>query len=107
MSTAFAPAVASRQTAIGARWARQAAFLFRSIHRAIVPPMPEPDADLTPARPEDLRACIAYALAHDGGLAKAQSAELMALIVAERLFAASSATASWSCNGRRCLAPLR
>ena len=49
--------------------------------------MPEPDDDLTPARPEDLRACIALALTHDGRLAKAQSAELMASIVAERLIA--------------------
>ena len=36
--------------------------------------MPEPDDNLTPARPEDLRACIAYALTSDGRLAKAQSA---------------------------------
>jgi hypothetical protein len=49
--------------------------------------MPEPDDDLTPARAEDLRACIAYALTSDGRLAKAQSAELMASIVAERLIA--------------------
>ena len=48
--------------------------------------MPEHD-DLTPARPEDLRACIAIALTSDGRLAKAQSAELMASIVAERLIA--------------------
>jgi hypothetical protein len=47
--------------------------------------MPEPDDDLTPARAEDLRACIAYSLTSDGRLAKAQSAELMAAIVAERL----------------------
>jgi hypothetical protein len=40
------------------------------------------------ARPcEDLRACIAYALTSDGRLAKVQSAELMASIVAERLIA--------------------
>jgi len=50
-------------------------------------PMPEPDDDLTPARAEDLRACVAYALTSDGRLAKAQSAELMASIVAERLIA--------------------
>ena len=50
-------------------------------------PEPEPDDDLTPARSEDLRACIAYALTSDGRLAKAQSAELMASIVAERLIA--------------------
>ncbi|MGA8445330.1 MAG: hypothetical protein WB766_09080 [Roseiarcus sp.] len=49
--------------------------------------MPEPDDDLTPARPEDLRTCIAFALTIDGRLAKAQSAELMASIVAERLVA--------------------
>jgi hypothetical protein len=49
--------------------------------------MPEPADDLTPARAEDLRACIAYALTSDGRLAKAQSAELMAAIVAERLIA--------------------
>jgi hypothetical protein len=49
--------------------------------------MPEPDDDLTPAHPEDLRACIAYALTSDGRLAKAQSAQLMASIVAERLIA--------------------
>ena len=48
--------------------------------------MPD-DAELTPARPEDLRACIAYALTSDGRLAKTQSAELMASIVAERLIA--------------------
>ena len=47
--------------------------------------MPEPDDDLTPARAEDLRACIAFALTSDARLAKAQSAELMASIVAERL----------------------
>jgi len=47
-----------------------------------------PDADeLTPARPGDLRACVAYALTSDGRLAKTQSAELMASIVAERLIA--------------------
>ena len=46
-----------------------------------------PDADLTPARFEDLRACIAFALTSDSRLAKAQSAELMASIVAERLIA--------------------
>jgi hypothetical protein len=49
--------------------------------------MPEPDEPLTPARPEDLRACIAYALTSAGRLAKAQSAELMASIVAKRLIA--------------------
>jgi hypothetical protein len=49
--------------------------------------MPEPDDELTPARAEDLRACIAYALTSDGRLAKTQSAELMASIVAERLIA--------------------
>jgi hypothetical protein len=50
--------------------------------------MPD-DADdkLTPARAEDLRACIAYALTSDSRLAHAQSAELMASIVAERLIA--------------------
>ena len=47
--------------------------------------MPEPDDDLTPARAEDLRACIGLALTSDGRLAKTQSAELMASIVAERL----------------------
>jgi hypothetical protein len=47
-----------------------------------------PDADkLTPARAENLRACIAYALTSDDHLAKAHSAELMATIVAERLIA--------------------
>ncbi len=49
--------------------------------------MPGPNDDLMPARAEDLRACIAYALTSDGRLAKAQSAELMASIVAERLVA--------------------
>jgi hypothetical protein len=49
--------------------------------------MPEPDDDLTPARAEDLRASIAVALTSDGRLAKTQSAELMASIVAERLIA--------------------
>jgi hypothetical protein len=49
--------------------------------------MPEPNDDLTPARAEDLRASIAFALTSDGRLAKAQSAELMASIVAERLIA--------------------
>jgi hypothetical protein len=49
--------------------------------------MPESNDDLRPARVEDLRACIAYALTSDGRLAKAQSAELMASIVAERLIA--------------------
>jgi hypothetical protein len=49
--------------------------------------MPEPDDKLTPARAEDLRACIAFALTSDSRLAKAQSAELMASIVAERLIA--------------------
>jgi hypothetical protein len=52
--------------------------------------MPEPDDDLAPARAEDLRACIAYALTSDGRLAKAQSAELMASIVAKRLSPRSS-----------------
>ena len=45
------------------------------------------DDELVPARAEDLRACIAYALTSDGRLAKTQSAELMASIVAERLIA--------------------
>jgi hypothetical protein len=49
--------------------------------------MPEPDDKLTPARAEDLRACIAFALTSDSRLAKAQSAELMASVVAERLIA--------------------
>jgi hypothetical protein len=49
--------------------------------------MPESNDDLRPAPVEDLRACIAYALTSDGRLAKAQSAELMASIVAERLIA--------------------
>jgi hypothetical protein len=48
--------------------------------------MPD-DTELTPAPPEDLRACIAYALTSDCRLAKTQSAELMASIVAERLIA--------------------
>ena len=38
-------------------------------------------------RAEDLRACITFALSSNGRLAKAQSAELMASIVAERLIA--------------------
>jgi hypothetical protein len=42
---------------------------------------------LTPALAEDLRACIALALTSDSRLAKWQSAELMASIVAERLIA--------------------
>jgi len=49
--------------------------------------MREPDNDLTAARAEDLCASIAFALTSDGRLAKAQSAELMASIVAERLIA--------------------
>ncbi|MGA8448450.1 MAG: hypothetical protein WB766_25170 [Roseiarcus sp.] len=49
--------------------------------------LPEPDDDLTPARTEDPRACIGLALTSDGRLAKTQSAELMASIVAERLIA--------------------
>jgi hypothetical protein len=49
--------------------------------------MPDADDKLTPARSEDLRACIAFALTSDSRLAKAQSAELMASIVAERLIA--------------------
>ena len=49
--------------------------------------MRDPDEKLTPARAEDLRACLAYALTSDGQLAKTQSAELVASIVAERLIA--------------------
>jgi hypothetical protein len=49
--------------------------------------VPESDDKLTPARAEDLRASIAFALTSDGRLAKTQSAELMASIVAERLIA--------------------
>jgi hypothetical protein len=49
--------------------------------------MPDSAHNLTPARAEDLRACIAYGLTSDGRLAKTQSAELMASIVAERLIA--------------------
>jgi hypothetical protein len=49
--------------------------------------MPDATDNLTPARAEDLRACIAYVLTSDGRLAKSQSAELMASIVAERLIA--------------------
>jgi hypothetical protein len=70
--------------------------------------MPEPDDELTPARAEDLQACIAYALTSDGRLAKAQSAELMAAIVARNARSrASSAMASWSCAVRRRRALLR
>ena len=47
----------------------------------------DPADNLTPARAEDLRACIAYAPTSDGPLAKTQSAELMASIVTERLIA--------------------
>jgi hypothetical protein len=49
--------------------------------------MRDPDDKLTPARYDDLRACIAFALTSDTRLAKAQLAELMASIVAERLIA--------------------
>jgi hypothetical protein len=49
--------------------------------------MPDADDKLAPARAEDLRACIAFALTSDSRLARAQSAELMASIVAERLIA--------------------
>ena len=49
--------------------------------------MPEPADDLTPARAEDLRAFIAFALTSDSRLAKAQSADFMASIGAERLIA--------------------
>ena len=70
-----------------AKWKRAArghlrVFLLCSHSPAIVAPMPEPDDKLTPARPQDLRACIAYALTSDGRLAKTQLAELMASIVA-------------------------
>jgi hypothetical protein len=60
---------------------------FASLRSAIVPHMPEPADDLTPARAEDLRAFIAFALTSDSRLAKAQSADFMASIGAERLIA--------------------
>jgi hypothetical protein len=69
--------------------------------------MPEPDDDLTPARAEDPRACIAYALTSDGRLAKAQSAELMASIVAERLIARFERDGFVVCGSRRRRALLR
>ena len=62
-------------------------FLLCSDRRATVPAMRDPDDKLTPASSEGLRACIAFALTSDSRLGKAQSAELMASIVAERLIA--------------------
>jgi hypothetical protein len=46
-----------------------------------------PDNSLTPANFEHLRASIAFALTSDSRLARNQSAELTASIVAERLIA--------------------
>ena len=62
--------------------------------------MPDDDK-LTAARAEDLRACIAFALTSDSRLAKAQSAELMASIVAERLIARLERDGFVICAGRR------
>ena len=45
------------------------------------------DDKLTPADPRDLVACLTFALTSDSRLAKAQAAEIMAKIVAERIAA--------------------
>jgi hypothetical protein len=47
--------------------------------------MPDADDKLTPADPRDLVISIALALTSDSRLAKAQAAEAMANVVAERI----------------------
>ena len=47
--------------------------------------MPDADDKLTPADPRDLAISIALALTSDSPLAKAQAAEAMANVVAERI----------------------
>ena len=51
------------------------------------PAMTDPTERLTPADPHHFLACLAQALTSDGRLAKQQSAELLATIVAERIAA--------------------
>ena len=50
-----------------------------------MPDMPDDVEKLTPARREDLIAALAFALTRDSRLAKMQSFELLASIVAERI----------------------
>jgi|HubBroStandDraft_1064217.scaffolds.fasta_scaffold1133897_1 hypothetical protein len=54
-------------------------------HPRYRPPMPDADDKLTPAHPRDLVISIAMALTSDSRLAKAQAAEAMANVVAERI----------------------
>jgi hypothetical protein len=49
------------------------------------PAMPDAPETLIPARREDLIATLAFALTRDSRLARMQSAELLASIVAERI----------------------
>jgi hypothetical protein len=60
-------------------------FLLRSRPSGIVRSMPDADDKLTPADPRDLGTSIALALTSDSRLAKAQAAEAMANVVAERI----------------------
>jgi hypothetical protein len=49
------------------------------------PAMPDAPEKLIPARRDDLIATLAFALTRDGRLARMQSAELLATIVAQRI----------------------
>jgi hypothetical protein len=49
--------------------------------------MADPDEKLTPADPRDLTIAVALALTSGSRLAKSQSAEALAMVVAERLVA--------------------
>jgi hypothetical protein len=60
-------------------------FLLRSPLSVIVLSMSDADDKLTPADPRELAMSIALALTSDSRLAKAQAAEAMANVVAERI----------------------
>jgi hypothetical protein len=62
--------------------------------------MPDDDK-LTPASPRDIEICLSMALTSGRGLARAQAAETMAKIVAERLVEHLDAAASSSCGSHR------
>jgi hypothetical protein len=71
-----------RQSLASDRSVRCSCFVRAVRYRARVP---DPPDELIPARRDDLIATLAFVLTRDSRLAKAQSAELLASIVAERI----------------------
>lgn len=76
----------ARQSAPRGVFARGSLFLLRSLRPAIVRGCPDDDK-LTPANPRDVAFALSIALTRGPALAKAQSAEVMSKIVADRLVA--------------------